>query len=332
MTEALFKVVFTGELLPGFTADTVKENLAKLFKSDIEKIDALFTGKQVVLKRELKDADADKYLAALRSTGALARKESDLAAHLSLVATEGHDKKALPAAAQSATRGVMTCPKCGHEQAKSAECAACGVIIEKFIARQALLPKVEVVVASAAEASEPDAAAVPATASSPYTPPLASVTENLPEFGELKVFTTQGRVGRLRYMAWSFSLGLLVAAAVILSIAGYAITPALGFLLGGVATIGLIVAGVMIGVQRLHDVGWSGWLLLLTIVPILGFVFYLLMLFMPGAIAANRYGAPPPENSTSVKVLAGLFILGQVLALYFSFISPDLQQYLPSQQ
>ncbi|SDT87735.1 Uncharacterized membrane protein YhaH, DUF805 family [Pseudomonas pohangensis] len=325
MTEPLFKVVFSGELLPGFALDTVRENLAKLFKSDLGKIDHLFTGKAVVLKRDLKAADADKYLAALHNAGALVRKEADLAASLSLVATEEHDNQPEAVHAQP-TSSIMTCPKCGHEQTKAVECSACGIIIEKFIARQALLPKAEVTVAPEAEARKPETTATPA--SSPYTPPQASVAENLPEYATLKVFSTNGRIGRLRYMAWSLSLILLLTAGTIVVGVGYAITPAIGYLLGTVAVIAAIVVGVQIGVQRLHDIGWSGWLYLLALVPYLGSVFSLVIMILPGNTGANRYGAPPPENSRAVKILACLWILVPVIGILAAIALPSYQEYL----
>ena len=39
------------------------------------------------------------------------------------------------------------------------------------------------------------------TYQSPYAPPQARVGDNLPAFGQLKAFTTNGRIGRLRYLA-----------------------------------------------------------------------------------------------------------------------------------
>jgi hypothetical protein len=68
----------------------------------------------------------------------------------------------------------------------------------------------------------------------------------------------------------------------------------------------------MFGVQRLHDIGWSGWLLLLSLVPVVGGVFSLLLFIIPGSTEANRFGPPPPPNSTAVKVLAALW-LGVIL-------------------
>jgi uncharacterized membrane protein YhaH (DUF805 family) len=202
----------------------------------------------------------------------------------------------------------MTCPKCGKQQAKTAECSACGIIIEKYLARQALLAQ-----------STPTVASNNVSSNTPYAPPQAAVGEAVAEVGELKVFSTDGRIGRLRYLAWS--LVLMFAASGVMAVVAIAasISEVLGGLLGIAVVIGMLVVSVQIGAQRLHDIGWSGWLLLLNIVPIINSVFWLLMLVIPGTLGANRFGPPQPANSTAVKVLAGLFLallLPGVLALF----------------
>ncbi|WP_277052515.1 DUF805 domain-containing protein [Zestomonas thermotolerans] len=305
MSEPRYKIVFDGELLPNMSLDTVKDNFARLFKLDPARVEPLFGRRAVVLKRDLSANDADKYLSVLERAGALVRKEQDLAASLTLAPTD--EEKEEEAAAQPCE--TMRCPKCGHEQPKSGECSACGIIIEKYLARQAQQSQ-----------TGTNDGRVPAGSPSPYAPPQARVSEELPEFGELRPFTTDGRIGRLRYLAWS--LVLAVAGAVLFAVAGIgmAIHVAVGSLLIAAASIALCVVAVMIGVQRLHDIGWSGWLLLLNLVPVVGSVFSLLMLLMPGSVGANRYGPPPPANSTAVKVLAALWLIpfaALLLALVF---------------
>ena len=90
----------------------------------------------------------------------------------------------------------------------------------------------------------------------------------------------------------------------------------------------MIVIGVFIGVQRLHDMGWSGWLWLLNFVPVIGSVFALLMLIIPGTQGVNRYGPPPPPNSTGVKVLAWLFLLVPVTGIVAAIALPQYQSYV----
>ncbi|RJG12247.1 DUF805 domain-containing protein [Pseudomonas cavernicola] len=306
MTDARFKIVFTGELMPAVTLDTVKDNLARLFKSDRSKIDGLFSGNAVALKRDLTESEADKYLAALQNAGAKVRKEPDLAASLSLVETDGHRTSAPESVPGSDS---MTCPKCGHEQPTSVDCEACGIVIEKYLARHAQL---------AGTTTAPSSQAVPVVASttdpSPYATPQAQVGEVLPEFGELNVFTTDGRIGRLRYLAWYLLLSLGAVALFAIAAMGFAMSQIIGGVLIAAVTIGMVVVAVQMSVQRLHDIGWSGWLLLLSIVPIIGSVFSLLMLVVPGSTGANRFGPPQPANSTAVKVLAALWLV-PILAL-----------------
>lgn len=274
MTDQRFKIVFSGELMPDASLETVKDNLARLFKSEPGKIDALFGGRPVVLKRELPEAEAERYLTALRQAGANAYKEVDLAASLSLVETPDHNPQV---AEETPAQDLppMTCPKCGHEQPSGAECSACGIIIEKYLARQAQLGE------NAAPAASAGAGA------SPYTPPSAQVGEALPEFGELNVFTTNGRIGRLRYLGWSMAMTLCFL--VIMGL-GFLLGETVGVAVTALASIAFIVIAVMIGVQRLHDLGWSGWLWLLNFVPFVGSVFGILMLVLPGSTGANRYG------------------------------------------
>ncbi|MFR0689565.1 DUF805 domain-containing protein [Enterobacterales bacterium AE_CKDN230030158-1A_HGKHYDSX7] len=322
MDQSRFKIVFDGALMPQTPLETAKENLARLFKSDTSKIDALFSGQPVVLKRDLSDDEADKYLRALHGAGANARKEADGVAGLSLVETEDHPSEATlaaRAAGEAASNERMTCPKCGHEQAKSIDCSACGIVIEKYLARQAELAA-NPQPAPAAPATPPDA--------SPYAPPQAQVGEELPEFGELKVFTTEGRIGRVRYLGWSMAM-LLIAIPLFLVIGGlYAVSSALGMLVGAVLVVGYLVISVMIGAQRLHDIGWSAWLLLLNLVPVVGSVFPLLMMLIPGTVGANRFGPPPPPNSRGVVALAWSMLLVPILGILAAIAIPAYQGYV----
>ncbi|MPQ84727.1 DUF805 domain-containing protein [Pseudomonas sp. MAFF 730085] len=151
---------------------------------------------------------------------------------------------------------------------------------------------------------------------SPYAPPRAAVGDHTAEFSTLKVFTTHGRIGRLRYLAWTLvmSVAMLVASGII-STASFAVATAsptagtiLGVLLGLALFVALVCVSVQIGVQRLHDLGWSGWLYLLNLVPLVNSIFPLLLLVLPGNTGANQYGPPPPRNSKAVKVLAALWL------------------------
>jgi uncharacterized membrane protein YhaH (DUF805 family) len=159
--------------------------------------------------------------------------------------------------------------------------------------------------------------AVVAEPDSPYAPPRASVGESQAEFATLKPFSVEGRIGRLRFLAWTMVLSLVT-----LPIVGVFALLALG-LVAGDSTTGLIIGGIfafflfiaflivsiLFSIQRLHDIGWSGWLWLLNLVPFVGSFFPLVIMVVPGNTGANRYGPPPPPNSTAVKVLCSLWIV-----------------------
>ena len=70
MSGEIYAIVFKGAIVEGFTADAVKSQLAKLLKTDIEKTAALFSGKQIVLKKTTDQAEATRYGKALRKVGA----------------------------------------------------------------------------------------------------------------------------------------------------------------------------------------------------------------------------------------------------------------------
>lgn len=309
MQEAQFKIVFAGELMPNVQPEAVKANLALLFKTDLSKVERLFSGQVAVIKSKLSSDEADKYLGALRRAGAMAHKEPEQTIPaLRLVQT---DEELAAAQADNPPSALMTCPKCGHAQSLATGCSACGIIIEKYLARQAQL-------------HETAASQVASTPKSPYAPPSANVSEAMPLHGELKPFSVTGRIGRLRYLAWSLVImfvatGLFGVAAIIM-----AISSTMGLICMGLIGVGMLVVSVQIGVQRLHDFGWSGWLILLNLVPLLGSLFPFVMLLMPGNREANRYGSPPPPNSRSVKILAALWLLLIVAGLVAALTIPAL--------
>ncbi|WP_397451105.1 DUF805 domain-containing protein [Pseudomonas sp. NA-150] len=164
-----------------------------------------------------------------------------------------------------------------------------------------------------AEVREPDIYRAPleqnAQDSSPYTPPRAPVGAMLSEYAELKVFSLQGRIGRVRYLAWS--LVLMVALLVVTCMCAAMLTNTLvgGGLFITIVAVGFLIVSVQIGAQRLHDAGWSAWLLLINLIPFVGMFFPLLMMIIPGNTGANQYGAPEPPVGRGVKVLASMWVL-----------------------
>lgn len=54
-----------------------------------------------------------------------------------------------------------------------------------------------------------------------------------------------------------------------------------------------LIPSLAVGARRLHDVNKSGWLQLLGLIPILGWIYLIYVCAQPGDAADNQYGAPP---------------------------------------
>lgn len=70
MSTSEFDIIFRGDIVFGHQLTEVKLKLQQLFKVDAAKVDALFTGRPVPLKRKLDEATAHKYREVLLKAGA----------------------------------------------------------------------------------------------------------------------------------------------------------------------------------------------------------------------------------------------------------------------
>jgi uncharacterized membrane protein YhaH (DUF805 family) len=72
----------------------------------------------------------------------------------------------------------------------------------------------------------------------------------------------------------------------------------------GLATAVAGVSSILVGAQRCRDFGWSGWAVLITVLPVVGFVFALAMMVLPGTPGQNRYGPDPAHGPDPVGSFA----------------------------
>lgn len=68
---AHYNLIFQGKIVDGASLDEVKSNVARLFKADAEKTAALFSGKKIVIKKNLNTESTKKYLAVMKNAGAI---------------------------------------------------------------------------------------------------------------------------------------------------------------------------------------------------------------------------------------------------------------------
>lgn len=307
MSDIHYKITMDGSLAPGVTLDFAQESLARLFKKDVGVIKHLFSGNPIVIKRDISSSQADKYIEALFSAGVIAHKAVDLAANLSLesISTDSSEEDSKR----------MTCPKCATEQALHETCQSCGIVIAKF---NSYLN----------QASNSIITAKPIL---PYASPAATIEQDTAEVGELSIWGVEGRIGRMRYVAWSMVFMFAMAPAMLISMLAFKASVLFGGLLMTVAGVAAMIIGIQISVKRLHDIGWSGWLLFISLIPVVGSIFQLLIFVMPGSQGNNRYGSPAPANSTAVKVLFWIWVALVSAAFIIGLISGMLGTMLSGQ-
>jgi uncharacterized membrane protein YhaH (DUF805 family) len=155
----------------------------------------------------------------------------------------------------------------------------------------------------------------------PYRPPTAAVVDGGVLTEPVKVFSVSGRIGRVRYLAYSIALYFLCGFAAMLLMF---IHPVAGLLPYAVMFVHLF----MLTIQRCHDFDMSGWLSLLVLVPLLNLMF----LLVPGTDGANRYGGPTPPNTAGVLVLAWLFPVVAGLGVVAAIAVPAYQDYVKRAQ
>jgi type IV pilus assembly protein PilA len=133
-----------------------------------------------------------------------------------------------------------------------------------------------------------------------------------------------GRIGRVRYIAYSIALSVLVLIGTgILAVAVAVVdeTAAIGVLLiGYLATYAI---QFLPGIQRSHDINVSGWLSLITLVPFGPLVFW----FVPGTRGENNYGLQPPPNGVGVILIASFLPVISVVGILAAIAIPAYQDY-----
>lgn len=107
----------------------------------------------------------------------------------------------------------------------------------------------------------------------------------------------EGRARRTEY--WMFTLVnmLIMLPLYIIGFIGMtsesSLLSTVGFGLYMLYGFAVLVPSLAVGVRRLHDTGKSGWMLLVSIIPIIGFFWLLFLLISEGDRGDNQYGPDP---------------------------------------
>jgi hypothetical protein len=71
MAEGNYQVVFSGRIIDGAELDMVKRNVARVFNLDAERVEKLFCGRRLILKKQIDQVTAEKYQSTMQRAGAV---------------------------------------------------------------------------------------------------------------------------------------------------------------------------------------------------------------------------------------------------------------------
>jgi len=177
------------------------------------------------------------------------------------------------------------------------------------------------------------------TDENPYTAPDAILDTGTAELYQPSFFSFNGRIGRLRYLAYGIGVNALLMLVIVPLMGGAAIMGGatmgsesgmsmIGIVLVAVFYILAIMASVMFGKRRLNDLNRSGWWFLLFIVPLVNLALTIYVLFFPGSQGSNNFGSAPAANSLGVKLVAWILPLIMIVGIVAAVSIPAYQEYV----
>jgi uncharacterized membrane protein YhaH (DUF805 family) len=109
-----------------------------------------------------------------------------------------------------------------------------------------------------------------------------------------------GRARRTEYWMYVlFNFIFFIVAAIIDNIAGTTIAGLPYGLFYFLYALAVIIPGLAVSVRRLHDVGKSGWMILIALIPIIGAIWLFVLMVTEGNQNDNQYG----QNPKAVTIL-----------------------------
>jgi uncharacterized membrane protein YhaH (DUF805 family) len=109
-----------------------------------------------------------------------------------------------------------------------------------------------------------------------------------------------GRARRTEY--WMFTL-VSAGISVVLTVLDIVLESSLGGgvgLLSGLYALAVLLPSLAVGARRLHDIGRTGWWLLIGIIPLIGTIVLIVFFATEGDRQANSYG-PDPKAAAAVS-------------------------------
>lgn len=335
-----FQLVFEGETLEGFDPHDVRRQIGEHMKLDAARLENLFSGRRVVLKRGVDEERAHRHKRQFASLGARLMIEADDGSPAPTPRPPRPAVAPRPDLDSPPTTAPMpmqlSAPPVMRAGAAAAAAPSPAVLAGIQVPDFALVPTTEEAreaqaVLAAQEAPAPRGAfiappparaarAAPAAAEPALPPDVrmqagVGLAEQAPS---LLGFRFKGRLSRRGYAqasAVTYLLGYLLLLFVMRQ-------PSAGRIaIAGLCFVVLAYYATRLVILRCHDAGYSGWWSLLLAVPLVGFVVALALAWVPSTDGDNAYGEMPDEGS---KLRTMLVTGGCALAVAF-LLKPAIQ-------
>jgi uncharacterized membrane protein YhaH (DUF805 family) len=96
----------------------------------------------------------------------------------------------------------------------------------------------------------------------------------------------EGRARREEF--WMFTLVNFIVSLVLHLISG---------VLGGIYALAVLLPSIGVGVRRLHDIGRSGWWLLISLIPLVGIIVLIYFFVQDSQPGTNEHGPSPKSGA-----------------------------------
>lgn len=169
----------------------------------------------------------------------------------------------------------------------------------------------------------------------PYNAPAADLLQHDGSAAtyEPAVFSLSGRIGRVRYLAYTCLLGFtaLIIANIVFAFVSFDKRSTVSPLVAIVACIPIFAVVIVTGVRRLNDMNLSGWWAVINLVPLICMLFWLWLALKRGDAVKNRYGRAPSGNGLGVVIAASLvtpIVALSVVGVVAAVAIPAYQSYM----
>ena len=116
-----------------------------------------------------------------------------------------------------------------------------------------------------------------------------------------------GRSRRQEYwMFLLFNMVFAIVAATLDNVLGIAMGNIGYGPLYGLYSLAVLIPGLAVGVRRLHDIGKSGWMMLIVLIPLIGAIWLIVLFATNGTVGSNQYGEDPKNPTDEINEIGSV--------------------------